>query len=435
MAEHHDPDVRLVDAVQSDHPALLRGLTSARGSGLGRRELLGLTGAVGAAALLSACGGIAAQGRKADTSVDTVAAFWDKQKPTGALTWANWPLYLDTEGKSGHPTLDAFEKKTGIKVKYVEAVQDNGPFFAQVQPALSSGQYAGFDLAVITSGIYFDKLKNLGLLVPLDQRKLATFKKYAGSKFADPTYDPGNKLSVPWQAGFTGIGYNPAKTGREITSWEDLQDPKFKGHIGMMANNQDLPGIAMLAIGVDAVGSTESDWRKAAAWLMKMKPLVRNYYAQDYISGLASGDIWISMAWSGDVFQQNLSGKKTGGQLKFVIPQEGGLLWVDNFVILKGAKNALSAMDLIDYYYQPKVAADVTEYVNYISPVPDAQRVVKQDAAAAKGEDKAYLDAVATSYATFPNEATLKKTVSYYTPKAGAQLDLWNSIFEPVYQA
>ena len=125
-----------------------------------------------------------------------------------------------------------------------------------MQPTLSSGQYTGYDLAVITSGIYFNKFRDLGFLVPLDQDRLPNFDKYAGDKYKDPAYDPGNVLSIPWQAGFTGIGYNPEKTGREITSWEDLTDPKFKGHIGMMGNNEDLPNIALLAIGKDPQTST-----------------------------------------------------------------------------------------------------------------------------------------------------------------------------------
>jgi spermidine/putrescine transport system substrate-binding protein len=417
---------------QLPDPALLRGLTSSR---FDRRDMLRMIGLAGGASVLAACGGIKAQGGKTDTSKSAVDKYWAKQKPTNELVWANWPLYLDTEGKSKHPTLEAFQKQTGINVKYIEAVQDNGPFFAKVQPTLSDNQYCGFDLAVITSGIYFNKFKDLGFLVPLDQSKLTNFRKYAGESYTKEAYDPGNVLSIPWQAGFTGIGYNPQKTGREITSWEDLQDPKFKGHIGMMANNEDLPAIALLAIGVDPQKSTESDWKKAAAWLMKMKPLVRNFYSQNYINGLATGDVWISMAWSGDIFQQNLSGKAIGSQLKFVIPEEGGLLWTDNFVILKGAKNPVSAMQLMDYYYQPKVAAPVTEYVNYISPVPDAQPIVKADAAKAKGDDKSYLEQVATSYATFPDASTYAKTHSYFTPKPGSQMNTWNSIFEPVYQS
>lgn len=413
-------------------PILLRGLTQRRVS---RRGLMQLAGGLGSMAALSACGGIKSQGAKTDTSTDAVAKYWAAQKPTNDLIWANWPLYLDTAGKQKHPSLDAFEQQSGVSVKYLEVVQDNGPFFAKVQPTLSSGQFTGYDVAVITNGIYFNKFKDLGFLVPLDQSKLVNFKQNAGDKYQNRAFDPGNVFSVPWQAGFTGIGYNPDLTGQEITSWQDLQNPKFAGHIGMFANNEDLPNCALMAIGKDPLTSTEADWREAAAWLKKMKPLVRNYYSQNYINGLASGDLWVSMAWSGDVFQQNLSDSKGGQALKFVIPDEGGLLWMDNFVILKYAQNALNAMKLMDYYYQPDVAAEVTEWVNYISPVPGAQQVVKAHAAKATGSDKTYLDAVASSFATFPTPDVYAKTSNGFAPKAGAEQDLWNSIFEPIYQS
>jgi spermidine/putrescine transport system substrate-binding protein len=412
--------------------ALTRGLTQSR---FGRRDALRLFGATGGAAFLAACG-VGAQGSKVDTSSDKVAEYWDAQKPTGALNWANWPLYLDTKGKSDHPTLDAFEKQTNIKVNYLEDIQDNGPFFAKVQPTLSSGQYSGYDLAVISSGIYFNKFNALGFFLPLDQSKLTNFRQYAGDRYQNEAFDPGNVFSIPWQAGFTGIGYNPDKVGHEITSWEDLQDPALKGKIGMYANNEDLPNCALLAVGVDPQKSTEADWRKAAEWLQKQQPLVRQYYSQNYIQALATGDVWATMAWSGDIFQQNLSGKANGEALKFVIPDEGGLLWTDNFVILKEAQNPVSAMQLMDYYYQPEVAAAVTEWVNYISPVPDAQAIVKKHAAeAVKKGDKEYLEAVATSFATFPDPATYDSVSIGYTPKEGAELDTWNEIFEPIYQS
>lgn len=418
------------DSWQSSEPdaALLRGLTQSRVS---RRDLLRLLGVAGGAAALSACG-IGSQGSKTDTSKTAVSNYWTGKKATGSLNWANWPLYLDTAGKSNHPSLDIFEKQTGTKVNYYEAIQDNGPFFAKVQPTLSSGQYSGYDLAVISSGIYFNKFRDLGFFTPLDQTRLTNFRKYGGDRYKSEAFDPGNVLSIPWQAGFTGIGYDPAACGREITSWDDLNDPKFKGKIGLFANNEDLPNCALIAIGVDPQKSTESDWQKAADWLNKMKPLVRQYYSQNYIQALATGDVWLSMAWSGDVFQQNLSGSK----LKFVIPDQGGLLFTDNFVILKGAKNPVDAMMLMDFYYQPDLAAMVTEWVNYISPVPAAQPIVKSDAAkSAKPGDKAYLEQVATSFATFPTTAEYAKTTIGYTPKEGAELDTWNSIFEPVYQA
>ncbi len=435
MSDHHDPQLPT-----DFDPALLRGLTQARFS---RRSLLRIAGtgaaAVGAGAFLSACG-VGGQGAQSSTgeggasaAQPTATDYWAGKKAQGVVDWANWPLYIDTadKNKSKHPSIELFTKKTGTKVNYYEAIQDNGPFFAKVQPSLSAGEYCGYDLAVISAGIYLNRFRDLGFLLPLDHDLLPNFAKYGGAKYKDPVFDPGNTYSVPWQAGFTGIGYNPEKCGREITSFEDLLDPKFKGKIGMFANNEDLPNSALLAVGATPQESTEKDWKKAAAWLQKQKPLVRKYYSQDYISALAKGDIWISQAWSGDIFQQNLS----GSNLKFVIPKERGLLWTDNFLLLKYAKHPVDAMKLINFYYQPKPAAMVAEWVNYISPVPKAQPVVESDAAQASGGDAKYLKQVAHSYAVFPTQKTYDKVVVGLTPKEGKQLDKWNSIFEPIYQS
>lgn len=422
------------DNEQFPDPAMLRGMLGRR---LGRRELFRLAGlgagTVGTGALLSACG-VAGQGGNSGktASVSEVAKFWKGKTKTGKLDFANWPLYLDvsSRNKSDHPSLDLFTKKTGIKVTYYEAIQDDGPFFAKVQPSLSAGQYSGYDLAVITNGVYLDKFRQLGLLVPLDHSKLPNFSKYAGSSYKNPSYDPDNTYSIPWASGSTGIAYDPAKTGREITSWQDLLDPKFKGKIGMFGDNEDLPNSALLAIGVTPDQSTPADWKKAAAWLQKQKPLVRKYYTQDYIDALAKGDLWISQAWSGDIFQQNLSGTN----LKFVVPKEGGLLWTDNMVILKQAEHPVDAITMMDFYYQPKVAAMLAEYVNYICPVPSAQAAVRSDAAAASGADAKSLREVAQSTAVFPDQQTYDK-LSRYRVLSNKELTVWDGIFEPIYQS
>ena len=202
-------------------PALLRGLTQPR---LSRRSLLRGAGLAGASALLAACGveGSSSQKRAQAPS------FWEGKTKAGVLNFANWPLYIDTDkvgGKTVHPSLQSFTKKTGIKVNYKEVIQDNDSFLGKIQSVLKANQDTGYDLMVITNGGPLERLIRQGFLVELDQSKLTNFRQYAGARYKNPSFDPGNRYTVAWQAGLTGIAYNPELTKREITRFEDLFDP------------------------------------------------------------------------------------------------------------------------------------------------------------------------------------------------------------------
>jgi spermidine/putrescine transport system substrate-binding protein len=393
-------------------------------------------GAAGGSALLAACG--VSGEKKAEPTGSalkkTVADYWAGKKQTGRVNWAQWPLYIDVGDKKGdHPSVDQFTKATGITVTYDEAIQDDPSFFAKIQPSLQAGQYTGYDVATITNGLYFDKLRELGYLIPLDQSRLTNFKKYAGDAYRHTAYDPGNIYSVPWQSGITGIAYDASKVSKPLTSFFDLWDPELKGKVGMFADNEDLPNAALVAMFGDPAKTGPTQWRQAAAKLKEQrdKGIVRKYYEQGYIDAISKGDIWASQAWSGDVFQALASGAK---HLKFVIPKEGGVLWTDNLVLLKGAKHPVDAMKLMDFYYQPKVAAEVAEYVNYITPVPAARQVVLSDAKAAKGSDRASLLQIADSPLVFPTPQDYAKLHNYRT-LTNAEEQTWNSIFQPIYQS
>jgi spermidine/putrescine transport system substrate-binding protein len=407
---------------------------------LGRRDFLRLmgvgAGALGGSALLSACGVSGQKQAQPSGSAlkKTATDFWTGKQQTGSVNWAQWPLYIDVGAKkSDHPSIDQFTKATSIKVKYYEVIQGDDSFFAKVQPSLSAGQYTGYDIATITNGIYFDKFRQLGYFIPLDQARLKNFKQYAADAYKHSSYDPGNVYSVPWQSGITGIAYDATKVPKAITSFNDLFDSRLKGKVGMFADNQDLPNATLVAMFGDPQKTGPDQWRQAADKLKKQrdKGIVRKYYEQDYIDAISKGDIWACQAWSGDVFQALASGAK---HLKFVIPSEGGVLWTDNLVLLKGIKHPVDAMELIDFYYQPKIAAEVAEWVNYITPVPTAQQVVMQDAAAAKGSDKAALQQLAHSPLVFPTQSDYAKLHRYRT-LTNDELRTWNSIFEPIYQS
>ncbi len=323
-----------------------------------------------------------------------------------------------------------FTKQTGIQVKYLEDIQANDTFFAKIQPQLAAHQSTGYDIIVITNGIYLDKLIELDYLIPLDQDRMSNFYQYSSPLVRDPSYDRGNVYTMAWQSGMTGIGYDPKRVGKKITSWNDLLDPALKGKIGMFADNEDLPSSALCAVGVNPEISTEADWKKAADWLHKQQPLVRKYYDQTYIDALSKGDIWASMAYSGDIFQANLS----GATLEFVIPTEGAAIWTDNMCIPQQASHPVDAMTYMDFVYQPKIAALLAEGINYITPVSDAQAYIAKDAKAATGSDRKTLEYLATSPLIFPTPAEFGRLHRYRVLDKAEQI-VWNNLFEPVYQS
>jgi spermidine/putrescine transport system substrate-binding protein len=415
-------------------PALLRGLTTPRFS---RRAALRGAGIAGMSALLAACG-VKGTAKNAPPP-DAAKEFWAKQTKAGVLNFANWPAYIDTDPVNGKTTLQRFTDATGTKVNYKEVIQDNDSFLGKITPSLRAGQDTGWDLMVITNGGYIERLIRQSFLQELDVSRLPNFNRYAAAEFKNPSYDPGNRHSVAWQAGITAIGYNPRLTGREITSFEDLFDTKFKGRVGMFGDTVDLPNFAMVGMGINPEKSTEADWRRAADKLKQQRDsgVLRKYVdnAQE-IQGLQSGDLWLSMAYSGDVFQINAELEKAGkpGEIKFVIPKEGGMLWADNMCIPLKAKHPLDALTYMDFVYQPDIAAQLAAFIDYITPVQDAAKAqMEQEIPRADPERKQTLQAAVKDPLIFPTPADLERTHRYRVLTLQEE-KVWNSIFEPITQ-
>ncbi|WP_433374719.1 polyamine ABC transporter substrate-binding protein [Streptosporangium sp. CA-115845] len=407
------------------NPAFLRGMTQSRS--VTRRDALRLGGMSAAALALTACG---VQGKKVEApQKDAVAEYWGSKKKNGTLRFANWPLYIDKDGKR-YPSLEMFEADTGIKVTYTEAIQDIPTFFGKIQPLLAANNDIGYDLMVLTNGLQLSKAIALGYLVPLDHSKLPNFAANASSVVKNPTWDPNNAHTIPWAGGLTGIAYNP-KYVDDVKSIADLWNPKYKGKVGMMLDTQEVANFGMFALGIDPDKSTEADWRKAGEKLKQQRDagLVRKYYENDYVDALARGDIWITMAWSGDIFQQVAEGK----DLRFVVPEEGGTIWTDNLCIPKTSQNPVDALTFMDYVYQPKIATMLVESINYITPVSSAKDLVLADAAKATGKEKAALEQIAESSMIFPSEADMAKLRSYKKLDP-AEEKIFEDIFQPITQ-
>jgi spermidine/putrescine transport system substrate-binding protein len=319
-------------------------------------------------------------------------------------------------------------------VDYREVIDTIDTFFSKIQPQLQAGQPTGYDVIPgFTNGKFLDSMIRLNYLIPLDHSRIPNFFDNADVVYQDPAYDPGNRYTIAYMSGITGIAYDPKQTGGEITSFDDLLDPAFKGKVGMFGDTLDMPNLTLVGMGIDPADSTPEDWQAAADLLAQARDdgIVRQFYGANYINALSRGDIALTMAWSGDVFQTNLSGDSEG--LQFVVPDQGGVIWTDNVVIPKGSANPAGALTWANFIYQPEIMAMMTEWINYIPPVPAARDVVLDDAQAASGGDAEYLRNVADSSLVFPSPEDLSSLYRYrvLTPEEEQQ---WNSIFTQVYQ-
>ncbi|MFN2483783.1 MAG: PotD/PotF family extracellular solute-binding protein [Candidatus Limnocylindria bacterium] len=377
--------------------------------------------------ILAACG-IGGQGSRSPVA----SAVPLPSEPAGTLVWANWPAYIDIDEETGgYPTIEKFTSETGIEVSYSEDIGDNEDFFGRIQPDLAAGNPTGYDLIVLTDWM-IERMIRLGYLEALDQSKIPNFASNAADLYRNPWYDPDNRFSTAWQSGITGIGYNRSLTGRDITSFDDLLDPEFKGRVGMFSEMRDTMSLAILSLGVEPENATVDDVRRAHDKLLEAAEAgqFRNFYGNDYYDELANGNLAVSIAWSGDVSQMKLYDNP---DVEFVVPDEGGMRWVDNMCIPKGAEHPLDAHLMMNFWYELENAVALTEYIGYFSPVEGVVERVREDAdaAAAEGDQETadILEVVAET--ANPSEEALQNVHTYKVLDEDEERE-WNDLFNEV---
>jgi spermidine/putrescine transport system substrate-binding protein len=401
----------------------------------GASAVSGMLGAAGLSSLLAACGG-GTPAASAAVEGPGSPAWWGRQHLHHTVNFANWPDYIDVLNNK-HPTLEHFTDLTRIGVNYSEPVSENLPFYNSIRKPLERKEYTGYDIIVTTNNSpALGELIDNHWLIPLDQSMMNNFRAYAGSLVRNPPWDPGNTCTMAWQSGWTAIGYNSAKITDPGDSVAILFDKQYAGKVGMMSDPYELGSVGLLAIGVDPATSTEADWHKAASLLQKQKSegIVRGYYNQNYIDSLKRGEIIVSQAFSGDIFQANL--QQQYKDLQLLMPSEGGMFWTDNMCIPMYAQNPKDAMALMDYFYQPQVEAVVEYYNDYVCPVPDARLVLlhpggwaAQEIAAMRhevGEPPSY---TAKSSLVFPTQQYASRSKDYRQFQNAEELALWDKLF------
>ena len=301
-----------------------------------------------------------------------------------------------------YPTLEAFQKKSGIKVSYKEDVDDNDSFYGKVQGQLKLGQDIGYDIVTLTDWMAGRWIR-LGYTQKLDVAAIPN-KVNILDKLATVGFDNGRNNSLTWQSGFAGFGWNKEKIPGGIKTLDQLFAPANKGKIEVLSEMRDTMGIILQYQGVDIESKfTEAQFMNGIDFLQKKiaDGFIRKVVGNSYKEDLISGDAIAVIGWSGDMFQL---ATENAGKFDFAIPESGGTLWSDNMMIPSTSKNKLNAEKVMNYYYEPAVAAQVAAYVNYICPVKGAQAEME------KIDPK-----LAVSPYIFPSSATLKTTKVFRT--------------------
>jgi spermidine/putrescine transport system substrate-binding protein len=357
---------------------------------LSRRRFLQGSALAGFSAFLVACGtkgtgspSVAASPSSPASVVPSASApaspSSPPQSPSAELNFANWPLYIDTDedDETKHKTLEDFKAKYGTEVKYSETINGNDEFFGTIRPALEANQDTGWDLVVLTDWMAA-RLIRLGWVETMDQNNMPNKVANMQDVYKGVSFDPTDDHHAPWQSGMTGLGYDSAVTG-DLTSLDALwePDPKWKGKVTFLTEMRDTVGLTMLKLGKDPAAAAQADADAAVAEIKKAVDagIVRAFMGNDYAEEMVSGNVVLAMAWSGDIVIKQAE-KAT---LVWQIPDQGGMLWTDNMLIPKGAQHKYTAELMIDFVYDPKIAAQIAAYVNYVTPVKGAKEALQAD--------------------------------------------------------
>lgn len=378
-----------------EDPMIRELVRHARASQLTRRTVLAGASAGAVAMLLAACSPTGGGAKKLTPAKDVSSA-------NKSMIWANWQAYLDQDDDGNYPTLEAFTKKTGIKVTYDVAVDDNNTYYAKVKDQLALGKDIGADTVCLTDWMVA-RLIRLGYVQTFDAANIPNMKNLSPS-LHDPDFDPGRKKSLPWQSGYAGVCWNKKAVPGGITNITDLWESSLKGKVGVLSEMRDTMGLLLLEQGVEISKKFTDDQYNTAIDLLTKQVSdgqIRNIKGNSYLNDLKSGDTLAAICWSGDITQLNA---EAGDNWEFALPEKGGTLWSDNFVIPMGSARKANAEKLINYYYDPEVAAEVAAWVNYITPVVGAKE------AATKIDPE-----LADNQLIFPDEETLKKAHIFRT--------------------
>jgi spermidine/putrescine transport system substrate-binding protein len=278
------------------------------------------------------------------------------------LVLLNWSEYLDPD------LVEKFEAQFNAKLRQVYFESDD-----LRDEMMLETDGTGYDLALV-NGISVDVYRKRGWLSPVSEAQVPNFK-HIDSRWLESF--PGLEgYAVPYFWGTIGIAYRKDLVEAPLTSWMDLFQPaeSLRGKIGMVENSRDALGMALKALGYSANSTDTKQIKAAEQLLLAQKPHVKTYtyVALNEESALVSGDIIATMIYSGDA----LMAQEHHQEIDYVVPSEGGNIWVDYLVVLKNSKNKALAWAFLNFLNEPENAAQLAEFVYYATPNKGAEKLL-----------------------------------------------------------
>jgi putrescine transport system substrate-binding protein len=293
----------------------------------------------------------------------------------------NWSDYIAPD------TVAKFEAETGIKVTY--DVYDSNEV---LEAKLLAGK-SGYDLVVPSFSPFMIRQIKAGVFQKIDKPKLKNYENLDKTILERAAKgDPGNAHAVPYLWGTTGIGYNVEKVKAAlgpqapVDSSALLFDPRNAAKlascgISLLDTAQEVFPAALAYLGKNPLSRDPKDIDAAAEVIQKIRPSIRKFHSSQYINDLANGDLCIAFGFSGDVIQAKTRAEeaKNGIDIKYSIPKEGAMIWVDMMGIPKDAPHPGNAHLFIDYILRPEVIAAVSNTVGYPNPNTLATELVDEE--------------------------------------------------------
>lgn len=359
------------------------------------RRLVGAAGLLGASSL---------------TGLTLPEAYAAQKAASGPLEISNWPYYISPK------TVSEFEKRTGIKVAYHPDINSMADLFGKIAAPLQMGRNPSRDV-IDMEDFLAARCVELKWLETINHSRIPNAKNIF-PELRNPSWDPGRKYTMPYFTFLTTVAYNIKKTGRELTSINDIFDPKFKGHTSMLTSMRDTLALVMLSMGINPEHATYSD---AQAAVKKIKRYVNNgqirqFYGNNYSQALSNGDVWVAFAWSGDIPQL----QKDNPDLRYMIPKEGMYRSDDNMTIPIKAPHREEAEKWINFIYEPEIYAQIVAYIQYIPVIQGTKSYVKKI-------NPKLLDVPIV----YPSSEVRKKMYSF-KPLTGKEQAKWQSLFQTV---